>query len=504
MALPGELKDVLHRSLARFSDERAHFAHLERYSIGVQSPPYMPKHAHREYEALAQRSVLNFLPLIIDAVAQQLYVEGYRLPDSPDDASAWEFWDANGLDAWQHSVHRDALTYGVSYVRVLPGKKTIPQIRPISPLSMTALYRDPIHDEWPEWALHVDMDYTTGEKRCRATLLDAESVYTFLGEYFTDTPDLDSFTLTTTETHGLGVCPIVRFRNSLTTSPNVPPRGDIEALIPAQDRLNNLILTASLIAQFASFRQRWASGLVIPRDPETGKAIEDFNSAVNRVWLAPDPDVKFGEFSESDISKILNAISETIKHMSAISQVPPVYLLGEIANLSAEALAAAEAGLQRKTSEKRTVFGVSWNQVFRLSIAASTREALPDDAYRNRIIWRDTEARSLASTVDALGKLSQMLMVPPEALWERIPGVNSSDVASWKAMAEDANAFGNLVGMLQAETGRAGVEKTNAEAKGADNAKGGVNVAGTPTTSKDGYGTPSRKSAPAAKPKAAK
>jgi hypothetical protein len=497
MALSGELKNVLHRSMARFSDERAHFSHLERYSIGVQDPPYMPKHAAREYQALAQRAVLNFLPLIIDAVAQQLYVEGYRKPDSPDDDSSWEYWDANGLDAWQHSVHRDALTYGVAYVRVLPGKKKIPQIRPISPLSMTALYRDPIHDEWPEWALHVDMDYSTGEKRCRATLLDAEHIYTLVGEHFTDAPDLDSFTLEKTEKHGLGVCPIVRFRNSLTTSPNVPPRGDIEALIPAQDRLNNLILTASLIAQFASFRQRWASGLVIPRDPVTNEPIEDFNSAVNRVWLAPDPDVKFGEFSESDISKILNAISETIKHMSAISQVPPVYLLGEIANLSAEALAAAEAGLQRKTSEKRTTFGVAWNQVFRLAIAASTRKTLPDDAYKNRVIWRDTEARSLASTVDALGKMVQMLGIPPEGVWEKLPGVNSSDVASWKAMAKEANAFGNLMGMLEAESGRAGVEKTNAEAKGADNAKAGVNVPGQATKAGDGYGTPSRKPAAA-------
>ncbi|MFG3343385.1 phage portal protein [Glycomyces sp. NPDC048151] len=498
MALAGDLRNVLHRSLVRFSDERAHYAWLERYAIGLQDPPYMPKHAHREYASLAKTAVLNFLPLIVDAVAQQLYVEGYRKPDSPDDDSSWEWWSANSLDAWQHSVHRDTLTYGVAYVRVLPGKRKVPQIRPISPLSMSALYEDPIHDEWPQFAVHVDLDYSTGEKRCRATLLDDEFEHVYLGEHWTDAPDLDSFTLTESRRHGLGVCPVVRFRNQLSTSPNVAPRGDIEALIPTQDRLNSLTLTASLIAQFASFRQRWASGLVIPRDPETGEPVDSFNSAVNRVWVTETPDARFGEFSESDIGKILLAVAETIKHLAAISQVPPVYLLGEIVNISAEALAAAEAGLQRKCSEKRTVYGEAWAQVMRLATAASTGRAIPEDAHLNRIVWRDTEARSLASTVDALGKLSQMLQVPPEALWERIPGINSSDVAAWKKMSKEADSFGNMLGMLQAQSGRAGVEKTQAEAKGADNAKQGTNVPGKATTSNSGYGTPSRKPAKAA------
>lgn len=502
MPLSGELREVLDRSLARFRTDHERFAGLEAYMDGVQDPPYMPHHALHEYQVLAEQAVLNFLPLIVDSVAQQLYVEGYRPADSPDDDAAWRHWSANAMEAWQHSVHRDALTYGVAYVRVLPaakGTKGSPQIRPISPLAMSALYEDPIHDEWPRWALHVDLDYSTGEKRSRVTLLDDTNEYVLIGDGWQGTSDLDSFELIETRRHGLGVCPIVRFRNGLSTSPTRPPRGDIEALIPAQQRLNNLILTASMIAQYASHRQRWATGLVIPRDPDTNEPVESFNAAVNRLWTSDSPDTKFGEFSESDIAKILAAIAETIKHISAISQIPAVYLLGSIVNLSAEALAAAEAGLQRKCSEKRTVLGVGWEQTFRLATAAATRKPLPAESRDCRVIWRDTEARSLASTVDALGKLTQMLQVPPEALWERVPGVTSSDVAAWKKMATEADAYGNMLGMLQSQAQAAGVEKTQAEAKGIDNAKAGVNQPGVATTSKDGYGTPSKK--PAAKAK---
>lgn len=67
-------------------------------------------------------------------------------------------------------------------------------------------------------------------------------------------------------------------------------------------------------------------------------------------------------------------------------------------------------------------------------------------------MWRDTEARSLSTTVDALGKLAQMLNVPVEELWERVPGVTKTDVDRWRKAAErarrDADAMEQLNRML--------------------------------------------------------
>ena len=43
----------------------------------------------------------------------------------------------------------------------------------------------------------------------------------------------------------------------------------------------------------------------------------------------------------------------------------------------------------------------------------------------------------MAQAADALGKLAQMLGVPVELLWEKIPGFSEQDVDRAKAMVQD-------------------------------------------------------------------
>ena len=143
--------------------------------------------------------------------------------------------------------------------------------------------------------------------------------------------------------------------------------------------------------------------------------------------------------------------SQRVRHphlaLAAVAQISPHAMLGDLVNLSADALAAAEATTQRKANEYETLFGEAWEQVLRLAAAAAgDTEAAADESAQVR--WRDTEARSFAATVDALGKMVQMLGVPPEAAWERIPGVTAQDVEAWKALRASADVFGALVGDL--------------------------------------------------------
>jgi hypothetical protein len=140
----------------------------------------------------------------------------------------------------------------------------------------------------------------------------------------------------------------------------------------------------------------------------------------------------------------LRSAEETIRHMATISQTPPNHLLGQMANLSAEALNSARDGLNSKVAEYKSIFGEGHEQTLRLAaLAAGDEEAWRDVSAQ--IIWRDTESRSLAQTVDALGKLAQMLQVPPEVLWERIPGVTQQDVERWRAAAEAGDPMRQLV-----------------------------------------------------------
>jgi predicted nuclease of predicted toxin-antitoxin system len=133
-----------------------------------------------------------------------------------------------------------------------------------------------------------------------------------------------------------------------------------------------------------------------------------------------------------------------IRDLAAVSQTPPHHLLGQMANLSAEALAAAEAGLSRKVEERKHSFGEAHEQVLRKAGEMLGQQVEPDAEVR----WRDMESRSLAQVADALGKLATMLGVPPQALWERIPGVTQQDVEKWKQLAEENDSLAGLFNQL--------------------------------------------------------
>lgn len=410
---------------------------VERYLEGDHDLPYMPRGAKAEYKHLAMRSITNWLPLISDTFAKGLFVDGYRPAKAVENAAPWRYWQANGLDARQTIAHRGALEYGSSYVLVLPGDIS-PLIRPLSPTRTYALYLDD-DDEWPEYALVKVGKDMSGAHLYR--LYDNIATYTLAvpKDGYESKPKL-----LLTEEHGLGVTPLIRFRDRLDHD----NRGIIAPLINLQDRVNESVFSLMIALQYASFRQRWATGLAIPVNEEDGKPVEPFKAAVDRLWVTDSPDAKFGDFDQTDVGGHLETYASTVRSLAAIAQTPPHVLLGDLVNLSADALAAAEASTQRKIGEYETIFGESWEQVLRLAAAADgDTVAATDESAEVR--WRDTEARSLAQTVDALGKMVQMLAVPAEAAWERIPGVTDQDVQRWKTLRTQGDVFGSLVAQLQ-------------------------------------------------------
>lgn len=414
-------------------DER--LGKVARYLDGDHNPPYCPKAAKAEFKELARKSITNWLPLISDTFSKGLWVDGYRPASTATNAAPWAYWQINGLDARQSIAHRGALEYGTAYVMVLPGAENVPVIRPLSPLRTSALYADP-DDEFPEVGLVLRGATSTGDQLI--DILDAVSVHHFMVPKDSDVPrSLGD------EKHGLGVTPMVRFRNRLDGE----AKGIIAPLIPIQDRASDAVFTLAIAIQYASFRQRYATGLSIPSDPKTGKPTEPFEANADRLWVTPNEAAKFGDFAQTETSGHIKNYESAVSTLAAIAQCPPHLLLGDLVNLSADALAAAEASMSRKTDEFATIFGESWESVLRLAAVAAGDELSAEDLAA-QVRWRDTEARSLAATVDALGKMSQMLMVPAEALWERIPGVTDQDVTRWREMAQSADGVSQLAATL--------------------------------------------------------
>jgi hypothetical protein len=237
--------------------------------------------------------------------------------------------------------------------------------------------------------------------------------------------------------HGLGICPVVRFLYEADLDGETDCSGEVEPIMPIQDQINFDTFNLMMAEQYSAFRQRWVTGMA-PSD-EQGREAAPFRPGVDRMLAAEDPGTKFGDFAETQLNPYIEVRESGIRHMATITQVPPYHLLGQVANMSAEALAAARDGLDRKVEELQAILTDPWRNYFRLSSLAAGDKAGWTDI-RGEVVWRDTSARAFSATIDGLGKAAQMLGIPAEELWHRIPGVTADDVNSWMQARQDYEA----------------------------------------------------------------
>src|SRR5690606_20272396 len=158
------------------------------------------------------------------------------------------------------------------------------------------------------------------------------------------------------------MCPVVRVLHSFDLTG--PPVGEVQPVIPVQDRIVDATFTLQMVAKYGAFPQRWIAGLnpgeplrdsdgEILRDGDGQPLMPKIQAYVDHIITASDPDTKFGTFNAANLDAYVNALEAHIRHLAAVTQTPPHYLLGSLVNLSAEALAAAEAGLLRRQQEVR-------------------------------------------------------------------------------------------------------------------------------------------------------
>ena len=420
--------------------EAADLDSIRRYWKGRQQiPAVIPASAPREVRTMARLARVNVCSIVIDTLAQSTYVEGFRAKDDADDLEVWAIWQANKMDARQAGIHRAAFAYGAAYAVVLPGAPR-PVIRGASPRNMTVVYgEDP---DWPMWALE-----RLGGGLWR--LYDEQSVY------FLNRNQRGEFAFIEERGHGMDVTPVVRYLDeqdldadddvapaqARQQDSDVPMLGQIAPLIPLQDQID-LTTFGLLVAQwYSAFRQRWAIGWVAEDEEEKMKA------GASQLWtFDKNPeDMKLGEFSQTDLKGYIESREASLRHAATLSQTPVHELIGELVNLSAEALAAAEAGRDRKVAERKTNLGESHEQTLWLAGRLSGIE-IPDDS---QVVWRDTSARAFAATVDGLGKLTTMLGIPPQELWERVPGSTRQDIERWKKAAQQGDSFKVLADLLE-------------------------------------------------------
>lgn len=450
------------------ADRRNILLRLDAYNKGIQDDPWMPDNADNEYRLLAERSKTNIVPFLISTPAQALYVDQFRRgADARVNGSRpeWEHWEYSNLQSRQHAIYRGALNFGHAFTVTefeKRGRKRL-KTRGLSPLRTTALFEDPANDIVPVHAFTVvSWPSAEGEKITpgKGIAWDESHEYevSFMG-----LADKMNLVVKKGRRHGATENPVTRFTAFVDLEGRTS--GVVEPLLELQNRLNQTVFDMLVVQSYAAFKVRTVTGMAPPvvmnpvyeageivgwepKLDDQGRMIPDVQNVNARRWMwAEDENVKFGTLDETPLDGFISAIDLCFRHIAALGQLPPHHLLGQIANLSAEALVAAETALERKVQEFKSSFGESWERVFRLAMQMLNLDGADD--FTGEVIWRDMEQRSLAQAADALGKLRESLGIPARGLWGRVPGATAPEITEWERLADEEQPETVLARSLQ-------------------------------------------------------
>jgi hypothetical protein len=386
--------------------------HFHAYYQGVQRIAFATAKWRETFGTLFNELADNWCQLVVDAAVERLSIVGFRFGAADDevaDEQAWALWQANYLDADSTLAHTEACKVGVSYVLVVPNPDDpdTPRITVEDATQMIALQAP--DDRRQRIAALKRWDELDGTQR--AVLYTPDAFFRFArsksGKQWLSDGSVPNIA---------GVVNAVPMLNT----PTMMGVGisDLNVVIPLQDAVNKLLADMLVNSEYVAYPQRYATGLEIPTDPETGRPLdrEKFLSSVSRLWVAEDENVKFGQLAEADGGGYVKQIEVLIQHVAAQTRTPPHYLLGQSGNFpSGESLKATETGLVAKVRRKQVTFGETWEEAMRLAFLYRGDQAR-GAASNAETLWKDPESRSEGELVDALIKL-QSIGYPLEVLW---------------------------------------------------------------------------------------
>lgn len=484
MADQAELENWLQTLNDELDARRRLVDRLDSYHAGY---PDTPEHVRAvklepEYRVLLRQAVTNWPELIVDSVEDRLEVTGFRFDGDDADQAAWELWQRAGLDGDAGLVHEAALVNGRAYAIVWSDGNDGVEITPEHASTTVVAYEVPSRSKRAA-ALRRWSD----DGRWYATLYLPDGIYKFQARRKgTIIPKGDKWQRREVADEAwpldnpLGVVPVVEFAvnrtlaplrtsaNSLAHLPATQDRrygsaaGEFERVVPIIDRINTTIFNGLLAQAWSSFPVRaligdpikWQDKVDGNGDPvldaddnPVREPVAPFQIAINRLIQIENPDGKLQQLPAADLANFIKFAESHIRHLAAITKTPAHYLLGELVNLSADAIRAAEAALVKKATKHQLTLGESWEEVMRLAILVQNPADTRAQAPTAETIWQDAESRSMAERADAAVKLKDIM--PWQALAETILNASPQQINRWSTQ----RASDGLAGVLAAAAG---------------------------------------------------
>jgi len=434
---------------------------LDDYYTGDHPLPFLtPAHAEKmrsQFRQMLEESRSNFMRLLIDVVDERLQVDGFRLSATSDlqsDKDSWDIWQANQLDSLSRSAILDSLVKGVSYISVWgdTDEDGYADIAVEDATETFVAYTPGSNFRSRDAALKCWVDDI--EKLERATVYLPDGVYKFARDVtevditsgtggfdsaekrlwtpYSDDPFIEN---------PIGVVPIVPLRNRPRTL--CEGESEISDSTSVQNQINSLLFLLALAGYFGAHKQRWATGITLMEDDETKQVKEPFDVAIDKLWATEDPEVKFGEFSQTDLDGYLKAIDQKVGHLAVVSRTPKHYLLPSGQDPSGDAIKSSESGLVRKIERKQAILGEAFEEVLVLArqfqgegtaVVDNMKGTLVVDS---EVVWADAATESEAVRSDATIKKFAAGLIPAE---QALEDLGYSQVQIARMMAQKASA----------------------------------------------------------------
>jgi len=459
----------------QLTERQERIALYAAYYAGEHRLQFATSKFREAFGELFEAFATNWCGLVVDVAVERLRVLGFRFDTDDADDDANDIWQANRLDAQSIIAHTEAVKCETAYLLIGPPRVfgDEPVITVESPTQMICEV-DP-EDRTRRLAAMKKYRDKSGNTICVVYLPD--SITTFkrndavtgvlqgLGVWIPQTMTNPAWDTVSTVGNPLGVVPVVPLENA----PDMLFGGtsDLAPAVALNDAANKFFADMIHSSEFTSFPQRVLTGVELPRDPITGEVLPDaqVRAAVSRLWSFEAKDAKVFDLQPADLSNYVQGVDLAVKHIAAQTRTPPHYLLAELANLSGDALKAAESGLVARCRRKHVDFSDSWEEAMRIAFhwRALDKEAMGDDAGAARdlarsemfdaeTIWADPESRHPTEISDSLVKKAS-IGVPWKALMEE-GGYTPQQIKRMEKLREEelqAEADRNALAMVKAQ-----------------------------------------------------
>lgn len=399
--------EILALALQQIGGRAGRYRALRRYYDGQHPLAFATSKYRSAFGDLFRAFALNLCPAVVDAVADRLVVTGFQVGEGAAgdgvEAEAAAIWAANRMDRRSGEVHLEALISGDAYVLVWPDRKGLPRIWPERAAHMTVRYADDGED--PEAIAWAAKAWMLDDNRARLNLYFPDRI-----EKYVTTSSMSGGGLTEKASafrehviagepwplpNPWGRVPVFHFGNNAATAE--PGRSELHDVVPVQNALNKSVTDMLIAAEYAAYRQRWATGIEIPVDPDTGQPVQPFRAAVDRLWAVAEESVQFGEFSAADLAQMRGVVDGFKADIATVHGTPLHYFnLTKGDFPSGEALKTAEARFVKRVRDRQVAFGNVWEDVmhFALMVAGA------GETGELRCLWEDPAPRSEREMVE--------------------------------------------------------------------------------------------------------